>query len=259
MEIARALSNIWLYISLVIGTSVCVLDTISFRHYENINERTSLIQTWIGTDFPLVYNSLYYILFPLVATIPYAASYFDDMNSGFDKNICIKVSRKSYMASKMIAVYISGFVAVTFPLLVNLFVCAGLYPNYLPNKLEFLTAGIIDVNMFPMLFNKHPGIYALVYILLDGMFGGALSLVSIAFSKFAGNHFSVVMLPFAVYIMAGVSMRNSTGVNCWSIMEMVNPVQNYSSNWWQIMIVYMILGGISVVVTYLYSIRRDVV
>ena len=82
------------------------------------------------------------------------------------------------MSAKELAVFLSGAVAVALPLLIDLFIGAGIYPDRNPEKLTFLYAGIQDSNMFPRLYQLHPAGYCLMFTLLDAVFGGLMGLVS---------------------------------------------------------------------------------
>ena len=81
--------------------------------------------------------------------------------------------------------------------------------------------------MFPRLFAEHPLCYALVFIVLDALFGGIAGLVAMCFARWCGSRFSTIMAPFALYVFTGVIFEG-TGIGTWSAMAMINPIRKCS-------------------------------
>ena len=232
-EIERAMRSIWIYISILIGVFIGTLDLCLFHSIYKTDGTSSLIQAWIGTDYKFAYNSLFYILFPIIACMPYAGTYYSDMNNGYDKNICIRSTRIQYMCSKMIAVYLSSFIAVTVPLLFNLFLAAGFYPDNSPER------------------------YCLIYILIDGIMGGLLGMVAVCISRWVDSRFSAIMVPFVLYVVVGVVLSEQD-LGGWSLYGIVNPIQNALVLWYQPILVFMAVIMVSVIITIIYSKKRDI-
>ena len=116
-EMTRAFRNKWLAVSIALGTLIGLADIWLNVSQYGFNRGRALIQTWIGTDYQFAYNSLFYVLLPLIACFPYAGSCYQDQKTGYESSICIKTSRLSYMIAKEAAVAASGAAAVACPLL----------------------------------------------------------------------------------------------------------------------------------------------
>ena len=256
-ELMRTFHNKWMYISMFIGTAIVMTDFIFFDKTYKADSHRILIQAWVGTDFQFVYNSLFYTLFPLIACIPYAGTYYSDVSMGYDKAICVRTSRGNYMLAKMIAVFISAFAAITIPLLLNLYIVAGKYPNGIPDKLSFITAGIIETYLFSATFNSHPVLYALAFICIDGLFAGLMGLMSVAIFRCVRSRFAAIVFPFVIYILTGVVLEGKMDGN-WSVMQMINPVQNEVTYPYQIVSIYVILLAICIGATWVCSRKRDI-
>ncbi len=256
-ELRRAIDSTGTKISLFIGNAIVLLDLITFCQQYGVIDEKSLIQAWIGTDFQFAYNSLFYILLPIIACLPFAGSYYQDMFSGYDKNICVRISRAGYLFAKCFAVYVSAFVCTTIPLLINLFLVAGLYPNRLPERLDFLSAGIIDCHRFPILFGEFPLFYCFVFILIDGLFAGALGLMSVAVAKYCKSQFATVIMPFVFYILSGVIMVSKSGRSV-SVMEMVNPIQRYIATIEEMCLVYFSIVCVCIFVIGFSGRKKDI-
>ncbi len=256
-EMRRAFESVGTKVSILIGSMIVLLDLCTFWLQYGAPGEKILIQAWIGTDFQFAYNGLFYIVFPIIACLPFAGSYYQDIYSGYDKNICVRISRKQYIFSKCLAVYVSAFVCTVIPLLSNLFIAAGLYPNALPEKLDFLSAGIIDCHRFPVLFSQRPLSYCLMFIVLDGLFAGALGLISVAVTKCCKSQFSAVVAPFVIYIMTGVIMVSENGRSI-SVMEMINPIQRYIATTGEMFMVYIFIVICSIFTIWFCGRKRDI-
>lgn len=163
-----------------------------------------------------------------------------------------------YLIGKMTAVFTVSFAAVALPLFLNLFLTAGLYPDCPPDKLSFLAAGILDVNMFLELFHGRPSLYALVFILIDGIIGGLMGLVSLSVSRWCSTHFAVVMFPFVLYILTGVLFQNAEGEHL-SLMVMADPMQDYVTAFAKVVLTCLVIFVVSMGITWLCARKRDIV
>ncbi len=257
-EISRAFKNIWFISSAAAGTVIGIADCVLFlKIHVNSNEEWSLSQIWLGTDYQFAFNSIFFALLPLIACLPYASTCYSDIKSGYERTVCVKTSRINYVIAKAVAVSLSGAAAVAIPLLIDLFVAAGLYPDRKPNKLTFLYAGIIDCNLFPRLFALHPVCYCLVFTLLDAVFGGLMCLVAMGVAGCCRDCFSTIMGPFALYISTGVLLTGN-GIGTWSVMSMLNPLQEVIVFKYQIVIVYVVTLFVSLLLVYMSYKRREV-
>ncbi len=136
-------------------------------------------------------------------------------------------------------------------------VAAGIYPDKRPEKLTFLYAGIIDCHMFSRIFAEHPVCYALLFTLLDAVFGGITGLVAMCFARWCGSRFSTIMAPFALYVFTGV-MFEGRGIGTWSAMQMVNPLQNVVTYRYQMVTMYAAVSAAALVLIYIWHRRRDI-
>lgn len=257
LELKRAFSSMTFKLSLIIGFFIVFADLYLFYKQYGVSQKKMLNQAWIGLDFQFAYNQVFYILLPIIACLPYAGSLYQDIQSGYEKNICIKISRRSYILSKSIAVFVSAFVAVTLPLLANLFIAAGLYPNLLPEKLTWLSAGIIDVYRFSKIFHTHPVGYMLIFIVIDGLIAGLMGLMSLCVSRFCRSVFAVIMFPFVLYITTSMLFLFKDGTT-WALMEIANPNQTYRITNTLMVAIYITMFIITTTVIWLFTRKRDV-
>ncbi|MBP3457718.1 MAG: ABC transporter permease [Lachnospiraceae bacterium] len=249
-EVKRAARSKGFLISLAMSCFIVILDFALFnRMYAGSRAVHNALEAWIGTDFQFAYNSLFYVLFPIIATLPFAGSYYTDLQSGYIKNICTRVSRKNYYMAKYCSTFLFAAIAVMLPLVLSLFLCMGIYPMRRPDKLLFITAGIIDVNLMPEIFNLYPFVYCILFILIDGVFAGMISVFSICIAERVESFFSAIAVPFAIYVLWGVLFAGNK-IGNWSLMEMVNPLQRCITHGWQLLT--CLLGGLAIAPVWIY-------
>lgn len=226
-EFSRAFASRGFYAALLMGCGISLADIYLFRYYFHSElETKTVIQTWIGSDYQFVTNGLFYVLLPLLAALPYAASYYDDLKSGYVKNILTQVSRKTYYTAKVVVTSVMAALGVMIPLVADLMTVMALYPARQAERLEFLAINIVDKYRFSGLYEANGVLYALAYILLDSVVAGILALVCICVAEHVESRFGALLAPFTVYVMwSVVMMENCDGK--YALMELVNPLQRY--------------------------------
>lgn len=232
-EFYRAFRSRGFYIALFAGLGIAAADILLFyQTFQKELDTKVFFQAWIGTDYQFVMNGLFYILLPVLAALPFAGTYYEDIKSGYLKNILLSTSRRSYYTAKAVVVFTMGAITVMIPLFVDMMAVMTIYPLRAPERLEFLSVGILDANLFSDLYARSTVLYVLVYILFDGMYAGALALFGICVAEHVESLFSTVVLPFAGYIIwSTVMLENYEGR--FSMVEMLNPQQRVVSTYLQ--------------------------
>lgn len=254
-ELFRAFHSRNFLISFLIGFVICALDLITF--YITIGQERYLVQAWIGTDYLFAYNQMFYILLPVLACLPYGGSLYADIKTGYDKNICVKASRINYAFAKSVSVFLSGLASVCLPLATNLFIAAGIYSNYKPEGLKATSIPLSDIYLFAAIYDKHPAIYCLIYILIDSLFAGAMALTSLSLTIKVKSSFTAVVTPMVLFFMFDVFVDAKDYGN-WSVTAMLNPRQYMHTYWYQMLIVYLVIFSFNALVITLTSRKRDI-
>ena len=257
-EIYRAFHSSNFIISIVIGLLICSLDLIGFCNQFGEGNRF-LVQAWIGTDFAFAYNQMFYVLLPVLACLPYGGSFYTDIKSGYERNICIKTSRLKYIFSKCAATFLTAFVAVTLPLSINLFMAGGIYPDFVPERLEWLSIGLLDRHLFTQVYSQHPALYCVIYIVIDGLFAGAIALTSISITRIVKSQFTAIVTPMVIIIILSIMLEKNDIQGNWSLLAMLNPIQYETTFWYQMLTVYLLTVAGNTLVIYFMSRKRDVI
>ena len=265
MEFYRAFRSVSFRLSVVCGLIIAGLDFTSFyKAYKMIAGEKVVAQAWMGLDYQFVYNSLFFLLVPLLASFAYAGSYFEDIRSGYIKNLLLKVSRKSYFITKYWVSFIFGALVVAIPLLINLMVCMSFFSIRIPEKLRFLHGGAnVDIKFLSEVFYSNTVKYCLIYILIDMIFAGCISVFSICIADFTDNLFSTVTIPFAVTVISSVILEDmeyfgKTKSNL-SVLVMLNPLQGAVTTRLTMVIVPICMMIVSQFWIYLKQRKRDVI
>lgn len=215
LECKRAFGNPLFYISLLIGCALAVWHFIGTGLPQGIwisDEAFSLegkgngmdfppnvFNRWIGGDFANVQPYLYFLILPILAVLPYGASYLSDLKSGYIKMLVIRADRRSYFCSKALAVFLSGGVAVILPMLLNLFLTATVLPALLPQVVTRLFP-IQELSLWGDLYFAHPWVYIGIFLFIIFIFGGLFATLSLVVSRFSDNRFLVLIFPFLFMI-----------------------------------------------------------
>jgi hypothetical protein len=136
----------------------------------------------------------------LLATLPFADSFLDDLNQGFLRQIVQRVPYRKYKTAKILAVALAGGASLV--LAVLLIFAAGLvgatdwesvtyFSGYLPRPSE-------PMGSLGGLYTANP-IFYLLYLLASAFgFGAAQALMGLAFSTIIHNRYVVLAMPLVI-------------------------------------------------------------
>ncbi|MEK4504326.1 hypothetical protein [Bacillus mycoides] len=199
--------NKHLYLSLLIGFSICFLQlifsVISASHFLHpADSFFSPYTKWIGIDLISSFKTMYYFLLPLIATIGVGNIIQQDKNNGFLYVSLSKTNEKKYFTTFFFTSFLIGFIVITLPLLFNFLAAFLFLPNVPVDPIINSNIGLsVTSTFFPDLYFSHPFIHVLFYIALSGFFGGIFSLLSVSFSFYYNNQFSVLIIGFIIQIV----------------------------------------------------------
>ena len=75
-EFYRAFRSGGFYVALLLGTALAIGDIVLFHNaFRDTIDTKVVMQTWIGTDYQFVTNSLFYALLPILAMVIFAVSW----------------------------------------------------------------------------------------------------------------------------------------------------------------------------------------
>ncbi|NYZ59815.1 hypothetical protein EO246_11810 [Lactococcus lactis] len=183
--------------SLLIGLAICLI-----QFYQIINNyllygmgaahvlNDSPYSNWIGIDSFNFSPILFFLLIPIIASIPAATLLRQDINNQFILQLKIRKSLKQIIWSYAGVAFITGFIVIMIPLLINFSSYFFILPNIKPDDMINANLAIINKNtLLVSLYYTHPFWHAMIAIIVTSLWGGLFSLFTFATSLFIKNKF----------------------------------------------------------------------
>ncbi len=253
-----ALHTVWVYNRIYLINNGMLEDILSHDEYaQKPWFETGILQGWLGTDFFSAYNAMFYLIFPLIAAMPYGLSLFREWNMGYAAHIVTRGKRSSYFAAKYIVTFISGGMVVTIPLVLS-FIAAACYIPVIPIDILAMK-GIGNADMWADLYYEAPVLYALVFTVLNFIHGGIFASITVIISFWCTNGFLAMIFPLMINIFLTMGVANIYDRAYHYIPgSFINPAQKISYGREDIAILMTILLFVASVVLYaLNCIKKD--
>ena len=105
-ELKRSFKNRLFLISLLISLALvtwysieripyCVQLNSEFLNDENLMGFFEISYTnWIGSHNIYLQQNIFYMAIPILATLPFGSSFYDDINRGYARNVCVRAKKK---------------------------------------------------------------------------------------------------------------------------------------------------------------------
>lgn len=228
-ELYRGFHNRGMYAALVIGI---IFVGLHFFFYV-MNYAISYIGNYANLDYPYsvfyitllfdtngVFPIYYSYIFPLLAALPYSASYYEDCKNGYRNQLLLRGGAGNYLWSKYIAVFITAGAAVVFPVLLDLMVTMVCVPSLIPQMGTSLFC-VGEQNWLGGLFYMHPFIYFSIYLFLLFCLAGILASIALAVSAFVSGKYVVLFTPFIFTLMIE-SVITFIGKQKWGVFNIVS-------------------------------------
>lgn len=240
LELNKALRNRWFVVALAVS---CVLACASA-----VENSVMVCSEWARTDgvsrewaalssggsygqclliSVSAAREAFFLLLPLLATIPYATSLRTERLDGVLSQMYVRTSRGRYLTAKGLATFATGFLVAAVPLVLNFVVLSCVLPAYTPEALDGLQFGLGSHEAFVNLFFGAPFAYLVVNVMIDGFLCGAWALLLLAVSALvdnrvlllAGSHIFLLLTQYlndVVFLAAGV---NGFRFNLFALLE----------------------------------------
>lgn len=266
IELNRLLRAKGLYLALLIGMALGVwyfmkydLPMLQSRgEFPDFSKYGTGVPTayemYMGSNAFMTPTYLFLLFNPILAVLPYAMTYHTDRESGWIKNISVRMEKKEYVRIKLTLSFLSGMLVIIIPLVVSFLLTACWFPMKLPQRMLGYT--LIGVrNIWNNLFYMHPLIYTLLMILMNGIYGGMMAVLSMLLAHATDKGVLVGIMPF-VYHLFLFSFLNLLGHAELSPLRFLNG--ETSVNYWFQYILVLVLTGLFIVLTYKQGKEKDV-
>lgn len=176
---------------------------------------------WLGGEMLSFPSYLYRLLLPILAALPFAATYASDMSSGYAGQLVSRVKKRSYLKAKIFTVWFGGGLASVLPLVFSFLLASAVLPLRGPNRRLNGVGYIHSDHIFGALFGEKPFAYLALWSAVIFAFCGAMALVALFISLYVKNTFLIWITPFTVYLCTNEFARRMGIEN----VDMVLPMQ----------------------------------
>lgn len=210
IELERAFKNKWFYITLCIElvlviADVCTVALPARMAYEEFYIPVRDYQIpgtycyWMVVNNGTVYR-LFHFIFPLLISIPYVFTIYNDIKSNYVYNITSRIDKSRYYLSKLLTQFIVGTAVVAFALISSFVLTAAILPLEHPTKAS-AEYNISVTKAFPELFYNHTFVSVIVFIVLESVVFGIIGCIGFIFSYLLNNVIMVMLSSFIIYYM----------------------------------------------------------
>ena len=208
-ELYKALHNKMLWIAIGIGLLLIAMDL--WEAYEGIRHaRESVIQdqaedkavylgyslfhAWIYSGSGTYGAGLLATIWPLLAAMAFGWSYNNERLSGVYNQVVSRIGIRRYFLAKHISVFISGGLAYSIPIVVNLLGMALIYPAW-------GHPDVLDINFLSGLALASPWGFCIAMCGMSFLWGGATACICHCTGTYLRHGVMVVLVPYALYII----------------------------------------------------------
>ena len=182
----------------------------------------TLYEGFIGGEGYTFFNQLYFYLIPIIAVLPFGASFFQDEQSGYMKHICTKKKKGSYLACKYAVTFMSGGIAALSAYIFSFALNALYVPAVNPTQVALHTNVMDAMSMSDWYYTK-PYLYFGVYGIAIFLCGGFLATLALCISFVGKNTMLVLAFPFIVYTALDyISLEANAPI--YSLRSLINPM-----------------------------------
>ena len=114
-----ALLAAWIEIQIELNTLEATLQQGDHLSYNTLLSVISAYTAWIPTRIGDFYSGLYFLLWPLLATIPAAWILSNDSKEGVLEQQCLRIRKASVIRIKLYVSFVSGGICSALPLVLN--------------------------------------------------------------------------------------------------------------------------------------------
>lgn len=188
--ILNRISKKWILFSLILSIGLSLVQIVFSAP---IIKEDTVYTKWLGIDPFSFVAIIFYIVLPLIASIPAATLLKQDRDSGLIAKLQLVWSNQKIVFVYAIIAFITGFIVIFAGLLVNLLGWFLLVPNIKPDNLINVNILIVKQNtLFVDLYYLHPLLYTLLSIIWASIWGGVFAVFTMGISFFIKNLFAAL-------------------------------------------------------------------
>lgn len=193
----------WIEIQIELNTLEATLQQGDHLSYNTLLSVISAYTAWIPTRIGDFYSGLYYLLWPLLATIPAAWILSNDSKEGVLEQQCLRIKKASVIRIKLYVSFISGGICSALPFILNFLVVICFLPLFTPKIYDEIYTAVPMNSLFSGLFYNSPLAYVITLSVLAFIIGGLFSCVVSFFASLSKTKFQAIFVSyFLLHLLA---------------------------------------------------------
>ena len=211
IEFKRAFSQYNIKLAILIGLMTCIAHCVlvfpiayqsmlvELQSDYPLKNIITAYDIWICGNQGHITSYIYFVIIPIIATLPYGTSFFSDMKKGYINQLVTRVSKSKYLITKYFVCFILGGLVTILPLIFNLIIAGMIFPMTTPMVASSYTA-IRSAQFFGDLFYTQPMLYVFIGLFIVFVYSGLLATFSLFASRYSNYEWMVLMTPFVLYL-----------------------------------------------------------
>jgi hypothetical protein len=236
-ELKRLLHSIGFWVALCTGMIISIIDIIfngipmskyvvepSEALEYTLLSPIKVCENWMGATY--YWNGkILLLMLPLLATMPFAYTFYKDNVNGVYNSICTRISKKYYKRCKFVVTFLSGAFVTGFPFLFNYMAYLTLMPSINPEP-GSVSDHLGTKSYFADIYYEHVNVYILVSIIMIALFGGAMAVTALYASFYVNKIYTVYVYPCLLYI-GMICLCDILGIQEWEPNIFLDSSINY--------------------------------
>ncbi|WP_018130192.1 hypothetical protein [Effusibacillus pohliae] len=231
-----------------------ILKSITFAALDapDIIGNTEVIQQLITNGqnkYHIWHQSFFYLatFFPLLAILPYSASFLEERNLNFYYFVASRTSYTAYVRTKYIVNFLVGGLAIFLPEFLFYTVISLVFKNEVLPTFVFKPIGFLA-----SVFSTHPELYIWMIFATHFLMGACFASIAICLSSFVKRKIIVFVAPFLFYVISGFVLEAILNLFSFSPLQWFTMMYNDHVNPG---IMYGSLAGLLLLSLALYTTR----
>lgn len=224
IELWKSFHNIFFYLAIAVGLLIALVDVAENSEIvRSLTESTLKFYTaglvsgshqgfslfllslpYNGVNFA---SRLYLFIWPILAAMPFGASYSAERRSGMYNQMISRSSKNTYFISKYIAVFVSGGFVVAMPALADILLNALVCPYEVMDVSNSISS-VFNGWFLAELYYTCPWIHALIWCVVLFFLGGSTAGICMIIGAKIRLQVLVMLFPFAVLTVWDVLFWN---------------------------------------------------
>ncbi|MGN1191338.1 MAG: hypothetical protein ACI4S0_01590 [Dorea sp.] len=154
----------------------------------------SLLYRFLGCDDYSAVSTLFFLVLPILAALPYSVSLHLERKNGYQIHVISRVGKRQYLVAKAITAFVAGFFVVFFALVLDLMLCATICPLAKVHILS-LQMSVYQGNFCYTWFYTHPIVFLIAATCMTSTWGGICAVMAMAVEIVIHNSVMITLAP----------------------------------------------------------------